>query len=155
MAFALLATCSKRRRHVDCLKAGRDEKSGTYVHRSPKEGSEATAEQPAAPSPEVTETPVAAEPAGKPARQRRRCKSPEKKTDASWPEAPPRRPYRQPLLRSRHAGQIRKSALPSFARRMPEERKVHHRQTKNARRATAARASRKFCQTPLERRARQ
>jgi hypothetical protein len=102
---------------VDCLKAGRDEKSVTYVHRSPKEGSEATAEQPAAPSPEVTETPVAAEPAGKPARQRRRCKFPEKKTDASWPEAPPRRPYRQPLLRSRHAGQIRKSALPSFARR--------------------------------------
>ena len=71
------------------LELGRDEKSGTYVYRSPKAGSEAAAEQAAAPLPEVTETPAAAETVGKPARQRRRRKSPESKIEVPLPEAPP------------------------------------------------------------------
>jgi len=71
------------------LEVGRDEKSGTHVYRSPKAGGEAAAEQAAAPLPEVTETPVAAETVGKPARQRRRRKSPESKIEVPLPEAPP------------------------------------------------------------------
>ena len=48
-----------------------------------------TDEQAAALPPEVTETPVAAETVGKPARQRRRHKSPESKIEVPLPEAPP------------------------------------------------------------------